>query len=155
MRKTDRIISDTAIGGGPAEQRGSSVAAKDVVLAYGGAKANAAREFSGDLRLASAALTPPSPGEEHPSPQPSPEGRGGPFGRPRGLASAAAAFAASMARFAASGFKTVDAPLHALRLGQCGPCEHRKGSQCALCRCFVDKKAWLPHEDCPIGRWPA
>ena len=73
---------------------------------------------------------------------------------PRSLAGAAAAFAASMAKFAASGFKTVDAGLHGLRLGHCRACEHRRDSQCALCRCFIDKKAWLPHEDCPIGRWP-
>jgi hypothetical protein len=72
----------------------------------------------------------------------------------RSSVGAAAAFAASMARFAASGFKTVDAALHDIRTSQCQRCEHRRGSQCALCRCFVDKKAWLPHEDCPIGRWP-
>ena len=74
---------------------------------------------------------------------------------PRNLAGAATGFTASMTRFAASGFKTVDAPLHALRVAQCQSCEHRRDSQCALCRCYVDKKAWLPHEDCPIGRWPA
>ena len=59
-----------------------------------------------------------------------------------------------MAKFAASGFKTVDEPLHQLRVNECQPCQYRKGSQCSLCRCFVNKKAWLPHEDCPIGRWP-
>jgi hypothetical protein len=40
-------------------------------------------------------------------------------------------------------------------LAQCGPCEHRQQSRCTLCRCFIAKKAWLPHEDCPLGRWPA
>jgi len=74
---------------------------------------------------------------------------------PRGLVGAAAGFAAAMARFAASGFKTVEPPLHAVRVGQCAACEHRRDSQCSLCRCFVDKKARLPHEDCPVGRWPA
>ena len=68
---------------------------------------------------------------------------------------AAAGFAAAMARFAAGAFKTVDAPLHALRVAECQTCEHRREIKCSLCRCFVDKKAWLPHEDCPIGRWPA
>jgi hypothetical protein len=77
-----------------------------------------------------------------------------PLPAPRSLVSAAASFAASTARFAASGFKTVDAALHQLRMGHCQPCEYRKAAQCALCRCFIDKKAWLPHEDCPIGRWP-
>jgi hypothetical protein len=59
-----------------------------------------------------------------------------------------------VAKFAASGFKTVDGPLHQLRLSSCRACEYRKAAQCSLCRCFIDKKAWLPHEDCPIGRWP-
>ena len=72
---------------------------------------------------------------------------------PRSLVGAAAAFASSMARFAASGFKTVEAPLHDLRTSHCQPCQYRADSQCSLCRCFIDKKAWLPHEDCPIGRW--
>jgi len=74
---------------------------------------------------------------------------------PRSFAGSAADFAASMERFAASGFKTVDAGLHELRMAQCRTCEHRRNAQCALCRCYIDKKAWLPHEDCPIGRWPA
>jgi hypothetical protein len=74
---------------------------------------------------------------------------------PRGSAVAAAAFSASMVKFAASGFKTVDEPLHSLRVAQCQTCEHRRDSQCSLCRCFIDKKAWLPHEDCPVGRWTA
>jgi hypothetical protein len=43
---------------------------------------------------------------------------------PRSLAGAAASFAASMARFAASGFKTVDEPLHQLRMGHCQACEY-------------------------------
>jgi hypothetical protein len=73
---------------------------------------------------------------------------------PRSLASAAASFATSMARFAASGFKTVDKTLHQLRMSHCEPCEYRHDSQCSLCRCFIAKKAWLPHEDCPLGRWP-
>ena len=73
----------------------------------------------------------------------------------KSLPQAAAAFAVSMARFAASGFKTVDQPLHDLRVSHCQPCEYLQGSQCTLCRCFVGKKAWLPHEDCPVGRWTA
>ncbi len=76
------------------------------------------------------------------------------FHAPHSIVSAAANFTASVSRFAASGFKTVDAALHGIRVGQCRTCEHRRGSRCALCRCFIDKKAWLPHEDCPIGRWP-
>jgi len=75
--------------------------------------------------------------------------------KPSSAVRAAVSFAASMARFAASGFKTVDEPLYQLRMSHCRSCEYRKDSQCSLCRCFIDKKAWLPHEDCPIGRWPS
>ena len=74
---------------------------------------------------------------------------------PSSLMGAAASLAVALARFAASGFKTVDEALHELRMGQCGPCKYRRDTQCALCRCFIAKKAWLPHEDCPIGRWPS
>ena len=70
------------------------------------------------------------------------------------LMGAAVSLAASMARFAASGFKTVDQPLHDLRMSHCNPCEYRRDTQCSLCRCFIEKKAWLPGEDCPVGRWP-
>ena len=65
----------------------------------------------------------------------------------------AASFAGSMAKFAASGFKRVDEQSHRLRVGQCEPCQYRKENRCLLCECFFAKKAWLPHEDCPIGRW--
>ncbi len=40
-----------------------------------------------------------------------------------------------------------------LRLEQCGPCEHRKGSKCNLCGCFINYKAKLKNSECPIGRW--
>ena len=78
-----------------------------------------------------------------------------PVPSPSSLMGAAMSLAASLARFAASGFKTVDESLHQLRMSHCRPCEYRKDSQCSLCRCFIAKKAWLPHEDCPIGRWPS
>ena len=71
----------------------------------------------------------------------------------RSLVGAAASFAGSMAKFVAGGFKMVEPPLHDLRTSHCQPCQYRVDSQCSLCRCFIDKKAWLPHEDCPIGRW--
>lgn len=73
---------------------------------------------------------------------------------PSSIVGAAASLARSLARFAASGFKTVDGALHELRAGHCNACEYRNGRQCSLCRCLIAQKAWLPHEDCPIGRWP-
>jgi hypothetical protein len=94
-----------------------------------------------DILLNSAQESIPSLGEREDAP------------RPACLIGAAASFAASMARFAASGFITVDEPLHELRMNHCQACEYRRESKCSLCRCFVSKKAWLPYEDCPVGRW--
>ncbi len=54
---------------------------------------------------------------------------------PRFLAMAAS-FAASMARFASSGFKTVDRESFRVRVEQCLSCEHRQGSRCKVCGCF-------------------
>ena len=54
------------------------------------------------------------------------------------LVGVAISLAASMARFAASGFKTVDEPLHELRVSHCEACEYRRETQCSLCRCFVE-----------------
>jgi hypothetical protein len=75
--------------------------------------------------------------------------------KPASFLKATASFAQSMAKFAASGFKVVDEKSHSLRMNHCNPCEYRQNTRCTLCWCFIDKKAWLPHEDCPIGRWPA
>lgn len=65
----------------------------------------------------------------------------------------AASAAKSAAKFAASGFKTVAPETHRLRVQQCAECQYHGGSRCSVCGCFFDKKAWLPHEDCPIGKW--
>ena len=59
----------------------------------------------------------------------------------------------SMAKFAASGFRRVDPQTHITRLEGCQDCRHRDGKRCRLCGCFTDLKAWLPHEDCPVGKW--
>ena len=71
---------------------------------------------------------------------------------PPSLLGMAASFVGSMAKFAASGFKKVDEQSHALRMNVCGPCEYRQAKRCVCCGCFVAEKAWLPHEDRPIGR---
>jgi hypothetical protein len=59
----------------------------------------------------------------------------------------------AMARFAASGFRRVDPDTHASRLHCCQDCRFRDAKRCRLCGCFIDPKAWLPHEDCPVGKW--
>jgi hypothetical protein len=60
----------------------------------------------------------------------------------------------ALVKFAASGFKRVDAPTHQARVAVCAGCEYHSETRCQVCGCFTDKKAWLPLEDCPIGRWP-
>ena len=60
----------------------------------------------------------------------------------------------ALARFAASGFEAVAEPTHGARVQACESCRYRSETRCVLCGCFYDKKAWLPLEDCPIGRWP-
>jgi hypothetical protein len=66
----------------------------------------------------------------------------------------AASFAGSMVKFAASGFKLLDEQSHELRVSECITCPYRKENRCTFCGCFFAKKARLPHEDCPVGRWP-
>ncbi len=66
----------------------------------------------------------------------------------------AASASTAVVRFAASGFRTAASEEHQLRVAQCMDCQHRSGSRCRVCGCFFEKKAWLPLEDCPIGRWP-
>ncbi len=66
----------------------------------------------------------------------------------------AVSFSSSMVKFVSSGFDTVSREAHDARLAACADCKHRDDAMCVLCGCWVDKKAWMPHEDCPIGRWP-
>jgi hypothetical protein len=60
----------------------------------------------------------------------------------------------SMAHFAGSGFKPASADTVQKRLQTCAPCEHHTGLRCKVCGCFTSIKARLPHERCPIGKWP-
>ncbi len=60
----------------------------------------------------------------------------------------------SMAKFVASGLARVDEATQAARLAQCAVCNQYDARRCKLCGCFADKKAWLAHEDCPLGKWP-
>ncbi|MCA9248966.1 MAG: tetratricopeptide repeat protein [Planctomycetales bacterium] len=62
--------------------------------------------------------------------------------------------ARSMAKFVASGFKTVSHTAHDKRLAVCNECRHHTGVRCRLCGCFTAQKAWMPHEHCPASKWP-
>ncbi|TWT96203.1 hypothetical protein Pla108_32920 [Botrimarina colliarenosi] len=63
--------------------------------------------------------------------------------------------ATALTRFAGSGFRRVDAETRAARLALCGACEQHTGVRCRACGCFTAQKTWLPHERCPLGKWPA
>lgn len=63
--------------------------------------------------------------------------------------------ARSMARFVGSGLKIVSNEEQKKRLAACRDCEHHTGTRCKLCGCFTSVKARLPHEHCPIGKWPS
>ena len=41
------------------------------------------------------------------------------------------------------------------RLLICDSCEHKSGTRCNLCRCFLSYKTKLANSECPIGKWSA
>jgi tetratricopeptide (TPR) repeat protein len=71
-----------------------------------------------------------------------------------GLLRMAVAAGAAAVKYLSSGMKTVSAEHFQRRVGTCAGCEHHTGLRCRLCGCFTKAKAWLPHEDCPLGKWP-
>lgn len=60
----------------------------------------------------------------------------------------------SAARFLGSGARTVSRETHQRRLNVCAECPHHTGLRCKVCGCFTTVKAWLPHERCPLNKWP-
>ena len=60
----------------------------------------------------------------------------------------------AMAMFVGSGFKKVSKDVHQTRIGICTTCDHYTGIRCRACGCFANAKAWLPHENCPLKKWP-
>ena len=93
-----------------------------------------------------AGLAPGGPG--HPQQPPMPTGDPGWLRMAFSAAKAAA-------RFVASGGRTVAAELRLQRLETCASCPHHTGVRRRLCGCFTRTKSLLPHEVCPIGKWPA
>jgi tetratricopeptide (TPR) repeat protein len=76
-----------------------------------------------------------------------------PAGGP-GLLRMAISAAKSMGKFVGAGMKTVSPAMQQKRLRVCTTCEHHTGVRCKICGCFTSVKAWLPHENCPIEKWP-
>ena len=72
-----------------------------------------------------------------------------------GLLRMALSAARAMTTFFGAGFKTVPAAIQQKRLQTCATCEHHTGLRCRVCGCFTNIKTRLPHEECPIGKWPA
>jgi tetratricopeptide (TPR) repeat protein len=72
-----------------------------------------------------------------------------------GLLRMALTVTSAMAKFVGSGFKKVSKDVHQARIGICATCEHHTGVRCRVCGCFTNTKAWLPHEKCPLDKWPA
>ena len=89
-----------------------------------------------------AAPSPASP----PAPSPASATAAGVFDR-------AASFTASMAKFAAGGFRTVSHQTYQDRFAHCLPCPHYDLGLCRLCGCWLDAKVQMPHEACPEGKW--
>ena len=71
-----------------------------------------------------------------------------------GLLRMAISAAGALGRFAGSGLKILDNNAQQQRLDACRKCEHFTGMRCRACGCFTALKAKLPHEDCPLGKWP-
>ena len=76
--------------------------------------------------------------------------------RQRGPGFLRMALAAVMAvgRFVGSGFKTVSDSTYQQRLATCATCPQHTGERCKACGCFTKVKAKLPHETCPMAKWP-
>ena len=39
------------------------------------------------------------------------------------------------------------------RLSVCQTCEHKRGTRCNLCGCFINYKSKLKSSECPLGKW--
>ncbi len=71
-----------------------------------------------------------------------------------GLLRMALTVAKALTKHVASGLKTVSGDVYQRRLQTCGTCEHYTGVRCRVCGCFAQIKARLPHEQCPLEKWP-
>ncbi len=61
--------------------------------------------------------------------------------------------ARSVAAFLGDGCKFVDKEVYAKRIARCDTCPHRNNTTCRLCGCYVNIKAKLNSQTCPIGKW--
>lgn len=65
----------------------------------------------------------------------------------------AANFAGAVVQHVAAGLPTVSDAEHRRRLDICQTCPNFNGSNCSLCGCNMERKAWWAEQRCPIGKW--
>lgn len=63
-------------------------------------------------------------------------------------------FAVAVGKHLADGASKVELPIYEQRLNTCALCPHRVDNRCSVCGCFVDEKAQMKTEDCPLALWP-
>lgn len=66
----------------------------------------------------------------------------------------ATTFAGAVGRLLKSGGATVSEAEYTARLETCSICPQRNDNRCSVCGCFLEAKAALRGEDCPIAQWP-
>lgn len=51
----------------------------------------------------------------------------------------------------------VSEEVYIYRYGICSDCDklYKPTDTCKLCGCFMKVKCWMPHQSCPIGKWPS
>jgi tetratricopeptide (TPR) repeat protein len=72
-----------------------------------------------------------------------------------GLLRMALSVTRSLAEFVGSGLQTVPATMQEQRLQTCATCPYHTGQRRRLCGCFTHLKSKMPHDRCPLDRWPA
>ena len=74
---------------------------------------------------------------------------------PLGSWSVIKTFAAAVGRYIATGGDKTQKELFEARLDVCSTCVHRaENDRCGVCGCFIEAKAGVAAEDCPLALWP-
>jgi Family of unknown function (DUF6171) len=116
------------------------------------------RKLFGAIDVSAAGVSQaPQPQIPSPAPPPAmnPAPTNGSTGTTPGIMQRAATFGTSMAKFAAGGFHTTAGDLQQQRLVVCRSCQQLQNNMCLACGCIIPLKVKMPHETCPLGRWPA
>ena len=52
--------------------------------------------------------------------------------------------------------KKVSVEVQEYRYGICQGCEklYKPTDTCKACGCFMKVKSWMPHQECPLKKWP-